>query len=225
MTELCRHAAHLRVSLRCATCSVAGKKVHNAQLILFKLIPREGRIPSEEHLLKGLTVYTNHLPANFHVIWNNTKKQKLKYLINKKRLWSHSSLLKTQFHNLKVPLHTWFAKVKNGCSVNISWGGTFQVELVNLQAFSVAADIRAHIRSVRSDSRGTSSALSHWYKSSQLPWHFAWSNQVAGLLGIMLCQQRSWASWDPHSPLITFRSRLQLSQLQNRINSNLVGSI
>lgn len=151
-------------------------------------------------------------------------KEKLKCLI-KKTLWSHSSLLKTQFHNLKVPLHTWFAEVKNGGSVNISWGGRFQVKLVNLQAFSVAANSRAHIRSVRSDSRGTSSALSHWYKSSQLLWHFAWANQVAGLSGIMLCQQRCWASWDPHSPLITFSSRLQLSQLQNRINSNLVWSI
>lgn len=136
---------------------------------------------------------------------------------------SDYSLLKTQFHNLKVPLYTQFKEVKkNDGLVNTIWGGTFPGKLVNLQAFSVAGHIWAHIKSVRSDS-GTSSALSHWYKSSQLLWHFAWVNQVAGLSGIVLCQQQSWASWDPHSP-IAFSSRLGLSHLQNRINSNLVWS-
>lgn len=116
-----------------------------------------------------------------------------------KVFWSESSLLKAQFHNQNVPLHTWFAGVKNDSSVNTIGGGTFRVKLVNLQAFSVAGNIWEHIKSVRSDSCGTSSALSHWYKSTQLLWQFAWVNQVVGLLGIVLCQQQSWASWDPHS--------------------------
>ena len=111
-----------------------------------------------------------------------------------------SRLLKTQFHDLKVSLHTRFPEVKNDGSVNTIGGGAFRVKLVNLQAFSVPSNIWAHIKSVRSDSCGTSSALSHWYKSSQLPWHFAWVNQATGLSGIVLCQQQSGASWDPHSP-------------------------
>lgn len=79
-----------------------------------------------------------------------------------KIFWSNPVLLKTQFHNLKAPLHTRFTEVKTVGSVNTSWGGTFRVKLVNLQAFSVADNIWAHIKSVRSDGCGTSSALSHW---------------------------------------------------------------
>lgn len=63
----------------------------------------------------------------------------------------------------------------------------------------MTANIWAHIRSVRSDSRGTSSAFSHWYKSSQLLWHSAWVNQVEGLSAIVMCQQECWASRDPFS--------------------------
>lgn len=87
-------------------------------------------------------------------------KQKLKGVI--KYFWSNPSLLKTQFHNLKAPLHTRFTGVKTFGSVNTSWGGTFRVKLVNLQAFSAADNIWAHIKSVRSDGCGTSSAFSHW---------------------------------------------------------------
>lgn len=131
----------------------------------------------------------------FHIICT---KQKLEWC--DKMFWRDSSLSETRFHKPEVPLHTRFTEVKNDGSVNTVWGGTFQVKLVNPSAFSVAGNIWAHIKSVRSDSCATSSALSHWYKSSQLLWHFAWVNQVAGLSGIVLCQQQSWASWDPHSP-------------------------
>lgn len=123
--------------------------------------------------------------------------------------WRDSRLLETPFHNRKVPLHARFYRGdkkkprerKDGSSVNTFWGGTFRAKLVNLQAFSAAVNIWARIRSVRSDSWETSSALSHWYKSSQLLWHFAWVNQVAVLSRIVSCQQQSWASWDPHPTL------------------------
>lgn len=149
----------------------------------------------------SVVIYSNHLSVLYFFFPYNLRwhtKHKLKWC--DKMFWSDSSLLKARFHNLQVPLHTRLALVENDGSVNTTWGGTFRVKLVNPQAFSVAGNIWAHIKSVRSDSCGTSSALSHWYKSSQLLWHFAWVNQATGLSGILLCQQQSWASWDPSFP-------------------------
>lgn len=123
-------------------------------------------------------------------------------------LWSHSR---------SAP---WVIQGRKACSLPPDVGHSSEIG----RPARLQCSRHQRIKSVRSDSRVTSSALSHWYKSSQLPWHFAGVNQVARLSGGVLCQQQIWASWEPQSPPPAFSGSLGLWHPQNRINSNLVWS-